>query len=138
VALELVDRPLDHVSLLVLLRVERGWSAAVAATAQPVLPLVGGLGDGRADPASPQVRTDSPAGVGLIGQHAAGTGAGPSPTAATDPDPGHDRGEGQRIVPVPGRGHPGDRSAAGVSGEMNLRRQPAPGPTQRLPAGLRR
>ena len=36
-ALELVDRALDDVALLVASRVERGWPPALAATAQPVV-----------------------------------------------------------------------------------------------------
>ena len=127
----------DDVALLVLRRVERGWPPALGATAQPILHLVHRLGDGRGDPASPQVSPDAPAGVSLVAQHMAGPGPGPSPAASADPDPGHDRLEGQRVVPVPRRGHPRDRPAARVSGKVNLGGQPAAGTTERFPAGLR-
>jgi hypothetical protein len=50
VTLELVDRTLDDVALLVALRVEPGWSTAAAATAQSVIPLISRLRDGRGDP----------------------------------------------------------------------------------------
>jgi hypothetical protein len=33
-------------------------------------------------------------------------------------------------------GDPGDRPAAAIGGKVNLARQPAPGPPERLPAGL--
>ena len=67
-ALELVDRALDDVALLVAVRVERGWAACAAAATYSVARLIRGLGDGRSDPASSQVGTDRPAGVGLMGR----------------------------------------------------------------------
>jgi len=48
---ELAERPLDHVALPVGDRVEGGRAAAFAAAPEPVAGLVGGLGDGRRDPA---------------------------------------------------------------------------------------
>ena len=61
--------------------------------------------------------------------------AGARPPATADPDTGHHRVEGQRVVPMPAGGDPRDRPGSGIRGQMNLAGQPAPGPTQRLPAG---
>jgi len=51
---ELVNGPFDRVALLVGFAVERGRAAAFATLAEPGLDLIGGLGDGRLDPAPPQ------------------------------------------------------------------------------------
>ncbi|MGH3937948.1 MAG: Scr1 family TA system antitoxin-like transcriptional regulator [Pseudonocardiaceae bacterium] len=84
--------------------------------AQPVGALVGGFRDGGGDPASPRVRPDGAAGVCLITQQVSGPGPGAATIATADPDPGHDRLEGQRIVAVPGGGDPRRlREARGVS-----------------------
>src|SRR4051794_23839096 len=61
--------------------------------------LVCRLGNGRGDPTPPQVNADRPAGVRLVAQHLTGPGPGSAGATTEDPDPGHHRGEGQRIVP---------------------------------------
>jgi hypothetical protein len=58
VAPELVDRAFDDVAPLVVLGVEPGPSTASAAAGGAVADLVGGLGDGRSDAASSQLRAD--------------------------------------------------------------------------------
>jgi hypothetical protein len=64
------------------------------------------------DPRRRPKLADRPTGVGLVTQHLSRLGPGPARAASADPDPGHDRLEGQRVVAVPCRGHPRDRSAA--------------------------
>jgi len=136
VPLEFVDGAFDDVAQLVALGVELRCSPALVAPAEPVAALVGRFRDGCPDPASPQVRADGAAGVGLVAQHLGGSGPWPATTPAADPDPGHDRLEGQRIVAVTGGGDPADRAAAGVGGEVNLARQPTTRPAECFPAGL--
>ena len=135
-ALELIDRALDDVALLVAVRVERGWAACAAATTHSVACLIRGLGNCRNDPTSSQVGTDRPAGVGLIAQHPPGSGPRAAGSAAANPDPGHHRFERQRVVAMSSGGDPGDRPAAAIGGKVSLARQAAPGPPERLSAGL--
>ena len=104
------------------------------ASPQPVVLLVGRFGDGGLDPTFPQVGADRAAGVGLVAQHPAGSGPGPAGSAAADPDPGHHRPQPEAVVTLPGTGDPGDRPASPVSGQVNLARQPAPGPADGFPA----
>jgi hypothetical protein len=56
--LEAVDAPFACVALLVRLGVEGRWAASVAASPQPVADLVGRLGDGSANSASPEMIAD--------------------------------------------------------------------------------
>src|SRR4051794_1562462 len=91
VGLELVDGAFDDVALLVGFGVERLWPPTRAASPQPVLLLVRRFGNGGLDLAFAQVSTDRAAGVGLVGQHPAGSGPWPARAAASDPDPGHHR-----------------------------------------------
>jgi hypothetical protein len=124
VALELVDRPLDDVALFVGLGVEVGWAATVAASFRAVTDLIGRLGNDRPDPSSSQVRADCTAGVGLVSQHQAGPGTGPSASTAADPNTGHNRGERQRIVAMSSGGDPRDRPAPTIGSQVDLARQP--------------
>ena len=138
VGLELVDAALHDVALLVDLAVEPGWPPALGAQPASVLLLVRGFGDGGLDPASAQVGADRAAGVGLIAQHPAGSGPWPAGSAAADPDRGHHRPEPEAVVPLPGTGDPRDRPTPSIGGQVNLARQPAPGPADRFPARLAR
>ena len=52
--------------------------------------------------------------------------------AAGDADAGQS-GEGQRVVPLPGGGHPRQRPTAGVGGDVDLARHAAPRAAQALP-----
>ena len=80
-----------------------------------------------------QVRPDRGAGIGLVAQDPPGPGPGPSRPAPGDLQLIHQRDEGQRVVPLPGAGQPGQRPAPGVGQQMDLAGQPAPRPAQRLP-----
>jgi hypothetical protein len=111
----------------------RRQAAAFAATPQPVLHLVRGLGDRGPDPPPAQMRADRRAGAGLVAQHPPGPGPGPPPGPPRDPQPAHQRGEGQRVMPLPGAGHPGQRPATGVRQQVDLAGQTAARPAQRLP-----
>src|SRR5213079_2865829 len=114
--------------------VERRWPPTRAAPPQPVVLLVGRFGDGRLDPTFPQVGADRTAGVGLVAQHPAGSGPGPAGSAAADPDPGHHRPQPEAVMALPGAGNAGDRPTPSISGQVNLARQPAPGPADGFPA----
>jgi hypothetical protein len=100
-----------------------------------------GLGrDDGADPAAAQRVADRARGVGLVREHGVGPGSwSASPGRARHTNASHDRVEGDRVVPVPAGGRSGDRPAAGVGGEVDLRAQPTAGTAQRLPGrALRR
>ena len=125
-AFEFVDGPLDDVALPVPVRIESRWSPARATTAQPVVGMVDRLRDGRHDAASLQVRPDRAAGVGLVGQHVPGSGAGPARSAAANPDAGHHRLEGQRVVAMSGRGRPRDRPATAIAATWIFEVSPCP------------
>jgi hypothetical protein len=130
---ELAEGTLDGVALLVGGRVEGGWPAGRAAAAEPVTGLICGLGDGGLDAAPAQVEADRAAGVGLIAQNPRRPGPGPARPAARDGELVHEREKGQRVVALPGAGHPGQRPAPSVGEQVDLGGQPAPRPAQRLP-----
>jgi hypothetical protein len=134
VGLEFVDGAFDNVALSVDVGVECRWPPTLVAPSQPVSLLVGRLRDGRLDPTFPQVVADRPAGVGLVTQHPAGSGSWPAGSAAADPDSGHHRPQPEAVVALPGTGDSGDRPTPSVSGQVNLARQPAPGPADGFPA----
>src|SRR3954466_5963338 len=66
--LELVDRPLHRVPLLVALRVEARWRATGGALRGAGLLLIGLFRNRRLDAASMQASADLPVGVGLVAQ----------------------------------------------------------------------
>jgi hypothetical protein len=68
VALELVDRTLDDRCAVCSAPGRIQVADRRGDRGVPVVGLVGGLGDGRGDLTSPQVRADRPAGVGLMGR----------------------------------------------------------------------
>ena len=103
--------PLDDVALLIGGGVEGGRAAASAAPLEPVPRLVRGFGDGRLNLAAAQVRADRGAGVRLIAQDPPGPGPRPSRARPGDLELIHQRDQGQRVVPLPGAGQPGQRPA---------------------------
>ena len=130
---ELAEGTLDGVARLVGGGVECRRPAAFAAAPEPVAGLVCGFGDSRLDSAPLQVSPDRAAGVGLVAQNPPRPGPGLAGTPARNLKPVHEREEGQRVVTLPGAGHPGQRPAAGIGKQVDLGGQPAPGPAQRLP-----
>jgi hypothetical protein len=91
-----------------------------AAASQPVPHLVRRLGDGGLDLAAAQVSADRGAGVSLVAQHSPGPGPGPPRAPPRDLQLAHQRGEGQRIVALPGAGHLGQRPAPGIGQQVDL------------------
>lgn len=83
--------------------------------------LVALFGDGGFDPASPQVGADLTVGVRLVGEQAIGSGPGPARPESGNPQPVQERLESQRVVALPGGGHPGQWSAPGVRQQVTLR-----------------
>ena len=100
---------------------------------QAGLLLVALLRDGGLDPASPQVGADRLVRVGLVGQEPIGACAGSSTSRTADPQPLHQRLEGDRVVALAGGRAPGQRPAPGVGKQVNLGAQPAAGTAQTLP-----
>jgi len=133
VAAEFVDGPFDGVAVLVDFGVELGRAAALGAFGEAAFALVDRLGDGRLDAVLSQVLSDLAGGVCLVGQHPIRSGPGLAAGAPGDADIGHDRGERERIVALPGAGDPADRPAPGVRAEVDLRAQSAPAAPERLP-----
>jgi len=123
---ELAESTLDGVALFIGGRVEGGWAAAPAATPQAAADLVRGLGDGGFDAASSQVNADRGAGVRLVAQDPPRPGPGTPGSPAGNLEPAYDRGEGQRVVALPGTGQPGQRAAPGVGEQVDFAGQPAP------------
>jgi len=109
---EMAEGPLNGVALPVGGGAGDGWPAAVAAAPLPVAGLVGGLGDSGLDTAAAQVSADGAAGVRLVAQDLPGPAARPPQAAAADGEPAQQRQERQRIVALPGAGHPGQWPAA--------------------------
>ena len=79
-----------------------------------------GSGDRRLDTSAPQRIPDLLGRVRLIRQHPVGPGPGHATVPPDDRDVGHQPGEGARIVPLPGRGDPGDGAASRVRREVDL------------------
>lgn len=112
--LELVECAFGGVAGFVFLGVERGGTTTVRALGRADGLLVALLGDGGFDPASPQVGADLAVGVRLVGEQPIGSGPGPARPGPGNPQPVHERLKGQRVVTLPGGGHPGQRSTPGV------------------------
>src|SRR5690606_24417240 len=130
--LEFVDAAFDDVALLVAQWIERRRAPATSASTGPVGLLIGRFGDGRGDASPAQAGPDSTAGVRLVGQHPARASAGTAEAAPADTDTSHDRPEHDRVVALPCGHDPGDRSAASVCGQVDLRGQPATRTPQRF------
>jgi hypothetical protein len=75
-------------------------------------------------------------GIRLIRHRPAGPPAGPAQTPPPDTDGVHQRDEPRGVTMLARAGQPGHRTAAQVSGQVNLGRQPAAGPADPLPAGF--
>ena len=126
---ELAERPLDDIALLIGGGVEGGRAAASAAPLEPVLRLVRGFGDGRLNLAAAQVRADRGAGSRLIAQDPPGPGPRPSRARPGDLELIHQRDQGQRVVPLPGAGQPGQQPARSrPAGGSCWSARPATGP----------
>jgi hypothetical protein len=82
---------LGGVAIFVGDRIEGGRPPAFAAPFNAVGDLVGRLGDGRGDPASPQVSTDLFAGVRLVAQEPARPGTRMTGPGPYDAQPVHQR-----------------------------------------------
>src|SRR5256886_4468334 len=141
-SLELVEGTLGGVAIFVGDRIEGRWPPAFAAPFDAVGDLVGRLGDGGGDSASPQVSTDLLVRVRLVAEEPAGPGTRTAGAGPRDAQPVHQRLERQRVVPLSRGGHPCHGPAAAGRQPMDLCGQPAAGPPQRLPvpalAGSRR
>lgn len=132
---EAVDAPLDGVALFVGLAVEGWWSAASAASAEPVAALVCGDGDHGPDAALAQVFADGAGGVCLVGEDHVRPGAGSSsPTG--DPQAGHELGKGRCVTGLSGGEDEREGPAAGIGGEVDLRGQSAAGTADGVVAGF--
>ena len=116
-----VDQALDAVAQAVERPVE-GSSAALGR--QP--------GDGVANAPPSTVPAAGAAGVPFVADHAAGATARPSPPGPPDRPLLQQPLEDRRLVPLAGRQHDGQRLAAALGPEMDLRAEAAPAATERL------
>jgi hypothetical protein len=103
--------------------------------ARPVISLAL-LADRGLDAASTHRGADRHRGIGLVRQDPARPGPSAIPTRTLDPQVGHHRFEGDRVVTLTRGDHPRYRPASGVRGHVHLRRISASGATQRLPIRL--
>jgi hypothetical protein len=101
---------------------EQWWPAAGGFPFLRGLALLVGLDrDGRTDSVSAQVGPVGVAGVRLVGQDPVRAGAGAARTAPVDPDAFQHGGELRAVTPMP-RGHlEGERNAALLDPDMDLR-----------------
>src|SRR5436305_2242932 len=127
---------LHRVALLVDLRVEGGWPAALAALVLAVADPVGWLGDGRGDVAPAQVSPVGGRAVGLISQYAIRAGAG-----AARPQKGNSDGlqhclELRAVTALPGGDHDGQRLLALLTRQVDFGGPAAAGAAQAMIGGL--
>ena len=101
-------------------------------TALAVALLIFRLGDDCFNPAAAQVGTIGPRGVRLIAQQCCRPGAGATESGALDPQLIHERDEHRAVAVLAGGAHGDQRQSVAVDELMGLRRQPTPGPAQRV------
>ena len=134
--LELAEAALYGVAFLVPAGVEGRRAAAGPAAVTAVLLLVLLDRDDRLDAVLAQPGAVRPGGVRLIGHRAARPPAWPAQSPPLNADRVHQRDEPRGVTMLARAGQPRNRTAAQVSSQVNLGRQPAPGPADRLPAGF--
>lgn len=119
-------------ALLVDLRVERGWPAAVAAFVLTVANLVSGLRNGGRDATSAQESTVRAGGVGLVGEDPVGPGAWPSTADPGYADSVQDGFELRAVASLPGGDQQGEWLLPLLGSEMGLGGEPTSGSAQRV------
>jgi len=120
---------LDNVASAVHVGIEAGRSAALAAFAMTGSDLVTLKWDHDLDPAAVQHMAGHSGCVGLVCDHRVGSGTGPASTSAWNSDVVQDLLEHRAVVASAAGDHHRQRAALAVDGMMDLRRQPATGPT---------
>jgi hypothetical protein len=122
-----VHQPLDLVALAVALAVKAGRAATTSPPPGPVGLLVIPLGNGVADPASPQGLPVGPAAVGLVPGQVGHPGTRPPPPTWAGHPHGIDQPDQLGGVGVLARGQAGGQVAApAVANGVQLGGQPAP------------
>lgn len=129
-ALKRVDRSLDFVAALVDRLVEAGRSAARAAAALAVGPLVLALGDGVLDLPTPQVPAIPAGRVRFVAAQVIGACARMPAGRARDTDAFEDRNQLRGITPLAWCDDERERPPAALTGQMNLAGQAATRTTQ--------
>ena len=94
--------------------------------------LVGRFGDDRDDPPLPEVAADRARGVGLVGAHPLGTCPGMTGARPGDVQVRHQVREHRRVPSLAGPDEHDQRIAVPVNELVDLRRQPAAGPADRM------
>ena len=129
VAFEAVDAAFHRVALLVDVLVKRGRSSTTPASVLAVADLVGLLRDRASDATPAQVGPVGAGTVGLVAQYPVRARPPPSPTGTGHTDPFQHGLELRRVTPLPGRDHQRQWLLALLCGQMQLRGQPTPRPT---------
>jgi hypothetical protein len=132
VAFEPVDAALDGVALLVDLRVERWWTAAVGSFVLAVADLVGFLRDGAPDTPPSQIAAVGSGSVGLVRQRSIRSGAGPAAADAGDSDTAQYHLELRGVAALPGGDDQGEWLLGLFGGQVQLGGPPASRLPQRV------
>jgi hypothetical protein len=128
--LEPVETAFDHIASPIDDRVEPERSATPAASAGPVGPLIGPLGDGVPDVAAAQLGPQRSGAVALVGQQMLWAGARPAGTGPSDPDPAKQRDGLGVVVDVAAGQQQRQRPTQAITGQMQLGGQPTTGPSE--------
>ena len=130
--LEQVDAAFHGVALLVCVLVERGRSSTAGAAFAPVGGLVVLDRDDTSDPAAAKVGPVALRAVCLVTQDSVRAGAGPATVGSGHPDAVQDGGELWAVPTLPGGDQDGQRFAALLTSQVQLRGQATPRPAQRV------
>lgn len=116
----------------VLVPVKAGESASRASSVAAVGPLVAALRNDVPDPASAQVAAVAAGRIRFVGAQASGPGTGVSAAWAGNADAVEDFDHLRPVTPLPRGEQQGERAPAALTGQVDLRRQAAPGAPQGL------
>lgn len=134
--LDVGERPLDDIAVLVRHGVECRRPPATAATLLPGCDLVPFLRNHRRDPASPQILTIMPGPISPVGQYRLRPRPGTASPNPWDPNISEDLRQYDSVVALTAGDHDRQRSAPTVNGVMDLRCQSASGASDAVAGGF--
>lgn len=133
-----VEAAFDDVAVLVEIAVVAHRSATAAALARPVADPVGGFGEHGLDPAAPQQHPVAPAAVGPVAQQRVGPGPCPPGTDPWDLQGCQQYRQHRAVVGVARADMDGKGPATTIDQRVELGRQAAAGPADRVVDGFSR